>query len=46
MNDLIILHLSDLHITSKGLNKSLNNLIGDIKEQAENIRENRIVIVS
>ena len=47
MNDLIILHLSDLHITSGGkkYSKLLTELIQDIKADFSSIPEKRVVIV-
>lgn len=47
MNDLIILHLSDLHIDNNGhsFSKSHVFLLNDIKEQLEYIQDKRLVIV-
>ena len=47
MNDLVILHLSDLHIDGEGrtYSKLLTALLGDIKNQVNSIDSNNIVIV-
>lgn len=44
MNDLFILHLSDLHIDDKGL-KLHESLLSDIKEQTISIPDKRLVVV-
>lgn len=47
MNDLVILHLSDLHIDGigKSYSKLLRALLNDIKTQIVSIPDNRLVIV-
>lgn len=47
MNDLIILHLSDLHIDNKGISfsKLHQALLNDIKNQITHIPDKRLVIV-
>lgn len=47
MNDLMILHLSDLHIDGTGrcYSKLLKNLINDIKEQKESYADGKVVVV-
>lgn len=47
MNDLIILHLSDLHIegTGKSYSKLLKSLLDDIESQVALVPEKRLVLV-
>lgn len=46
MNDIVILHLSDLHIeaTNRNYSKLLRGLLEDIKKEIVNIPDNRLVI--
>ena len=47
MNEIIILHLSDLHITGKQktVPKILNSLLNDIEKQIIHLAANKIVVV-
>lgn len=47
MNDMTILHLSDLHIDNSGTNysKLLQKLISDIKNEIKHIKDNSMIVV-
>ena len=47
MNDLTILHLSDLHIddSSGKYSRLLSSLLNDIKGEIEYVRDNSVIVV-